>query len=150
MIVVSHDRWFLDRVATEIVHLDGHGRARRYGGAVSSLLAEIADARKAAEAFVARVERAEKAATEPKREKRSRRLSNWEEKELAELPAKLEAAEKRLAELTARLADPKLYAGPASEREAVESEQRDVTAATEKLYERWEQLEDLQSGGSSA
>ena len=151
VIVVSHDRWFLDRVATEVVHLDGHGRARRYGGAVSELLAEIADERKAAEASVARAERATRqAATEPKREKRSRRLSNWEEKELAELPAKLEAAEERLGELTARLADPKLYAGPASEREAVEAEQRDLTATTEKLYERWEQLEELQAGGSSA
>jgi ATP-binding cassette subfamily F protein uup len=142
VIVVSHDRWFLDRVATEIVHLDGHGQARRYGGHVTSLLAEIAEERQRAEAAAARAERAAKEAA-PRERKRSRRLSNWEEKELAELPAKIEGVEARLEELTERLADPALYSGPAEKRAEVEEAQRAAADEVARLYKRWEHLESL-------
>ncbi|MBM3985208.1 MAG: ATP-binding cassette domain-containing protein, partial [Planctomycetes bacterium] len=41
VLVVSHDRWFLDRVATHVLHLDGHGGARLHTGDLSSLLARL-------------------------------------------------------------------------------------------------------------
>ena len=40
-IVVSHDRWFLDRVATRVVHLDGSGAARVHEGDLSLLLERL-------------------------------------------------------------------------------------------------------------
>jgi ATP-binding cassette subfamily F protein uup len=47
VIVVSHDRWFLDRVATRILYLDGSGGVRRHEGDLSSLLEKLADERAA-------------------------------------------------------------------------------------------------------
>ncbi len=146
VIVVSHDRWFLDRVATEIVHLDGLGRARRYGGHVSGLLADIAAERRAAEASAAAVQRAARP-VEQRAAPRPRRLSNWERRELDELPAKIQAAEQHVERLTARLADPRLYSAPADERASVEGEQRAAAADVERLYERWEELESRSPGG---
>ena len=38
VVVVSHDRWFLDRVATHVLHLDGRGGVQLHTGDLSSLL----------------------------------------------------------------------------------------------------------------
>src|SRR5690606_3873256 len=40
-IVVSHDRWFLDRIATRVVHMDGSGHARVHEGDLSLLLERL-------------------------------------------------------------------------------------------------------------
>ena len=45
IVVVSHDRWFLDRVATRIIHLDGEGSARIHVGDLSTLLERMHDER---------------------------------------------------------------------------------------------------------
>jgi ABC-type glutathione transport system ATPase component len=42
VLVVSHDRWFLDRVATKILYLDGKGGARAHDGDLSGLLEKLA------------------------------------------------------------------------------------------------------------
>jgi ATP-binding cassette subfamily F protein uup len=129
VVVVSHDRWFLDRVATSLLLLDGHGGARKYGGFVTTLLEEAAEARREREARAAREKKARaeaaRAGPAPAARKKTRRLSNWQERELAELPAQIEAAE------------------PKERREAVESEQKEAVALTERLYARWEELESI-------
>jgi ATP-binding cassette subfamily F protein uup len=149
VIVVSHDRWFLDRVATEIVHLDGRGNWMRFGGSLSTLLERVsedrrADERKAKEA-AARLKPApvKSSPKSPKAAPKVKRRTNWQEKELAALPAKLEAAEARLAELAARIEDPALYAGPAEERERVQQEHATLATEIEQLYARWEELDAL-------
>jgi ABC transport system ATP-binding/permease protein len=48
VLVVSHDRWFLDRVATRVVHLDGRGGVRIHSGDLTGLLSDVATARPAA------------------------------------------------------------------------------------------------------
>ena len=47
-IVVSHDRWFLDRIATRVVHLDGSGAARVHEGDLSLLLERLRARRRSA------------------------------------------------------------------------------------------------------
>ncbi len=163
VIVVSHDRWFLDRVATSLLLLDGHGNARQYGGFVSTLLEQAADERREREARVARERRA---ATEksraaavsatsgagPAKRAKKRRLSNWQAKELAELPAQIDAAEACVEELNARLTDPALYAGPDANRKRaeVEREQAEAVALTDRLYARWEELESIREESGAA
>jgi len=151
VVVVSHDRWFLDRVATEILHLDGCGRATRYGGGVSALLERHSAERREREADAARSERARRTAQEPaapSRPARGRRLSTWETRELDALPAQIETGEARLEELSARLSDPSLYQGPAAERERVQAEHSEAVAENERLYARWEELEALRDARS--
>ena len=147
VIVVTHDRWFLDRVATEVLHLDGEGGATRYAGGVSELLERVAAERREHEREATRAQR--RAALQEKRardpapapQQRPRRLTTWETRELDALPAQIEEAEARLDELTARIADPALYRGPAEERERVQAEQKATADETARLYARWEELE---------
>src|SRR5262245_62150990 len=112
VIVVSHDRWFLDRVATEIVHLDGRGGFLKWGGDVSTLLAGNAEKRAAAETAAVR-----KIAPEPPREPpvRARKLGTRQREELEKLPARIEDAETRLAALDAQMADPAFWRGSAAD-----------------------------------
>jgi ATP-binding cassette subfamily F protein uup len=140
VIVVSHDRWFLDRVATEILHLDGHGRVLRWGADMSSLLERVAQERAAAEA---EAERLLRPAAPPPRERpaRAQKLGSRERRELDEIPGRIEAGEARLAALTETLSDPALWRGPVADRERVQSEHAALAAEVQALYARWEELE---------
>jgi ABC transport system ATP-binding/permease protein len=154
VIVVSHDRWFLDRIATEILHLDGQGGCMKFGGSVSTLLERLAADRAAGERAAppkgrkGRKGRKVPREAPPRSKGRKRGLTNWQRRELDGLPPKIEAAEARLEELAARLADPALYAGPVDEREAVQSGHAEAAAEAERLYARWEELESVESGQS--
>ena len=146
-LIVSHDRWFLDRVATRIVHLDGEGGVRVHVGDFSSLLETLAR------------EREELAAKERERERKSRpsasagdkpkkkRLSPWEEKECGALPETIAKAEGELELLDGQLADPALYRGPKAETDRIRNARNALAAEIAKLYARWEELESLR--GSS-
>jgi ATP-binding cassette subfamily F protein uup len=147
VIVVSHDRWFLDRIATEIVHLDGHGRCLKWGGDMSTLLERLSEERRAAQVQAERSRRA--AAPAPvarERPARPRALNSKQQAELEALPAKIDAAEKRLADLDARLADPALYRGPAADRERVVTERALAADEVARLLARWEELESMSAG----
>jgi ATP-binding cassette subfamily F protein uup len=142
VVVVSHDRWFLDRVATRVVHLGGDGGHRVWNGELSFLLERMAAERREAE--VRRAPRREaQASREPDRPAavRSKRLSNWEERELAELPEKIEVAEQELVELDARLADPSIYTGDASAAQQLTASRAEVQQKVDALLARWEELE---------
>jgi ATP-binding cassette subfamily F protein uup len=158
VLVVSHDRWFLDRVATHVLFLDGAGGARVDTGDVSSVLARAAAARRqtAADDAGARRARRRPAGEPPSRAAAaagvppvSRRLSNWERTELDGLPDAIEAAERALAGHDARLADPALYADPAQARRAAElARARDqASAELERLLARWEELSTRDAAG---
>ena len=139
VLVVSHDRWFLDRVATRIVHLDGKGGVRVHFGDMSGLLAVLAAEREAAREPAA----APAAKPAPRREAKPKRRTPWQQKELDELPDRITAAEAELATLDARLADPALYAGPKEEIQRVRARRVELQAEVERIFARWEELEAL-------
>ena len=139
VVVVSHDRWFLDRVATRILYLDGAGGARVHFGDMSGLLAILAAERDAARDDV----RAPAAKAEPKREQKPKRRTPWQEKELQELPARITAAETEMAELDTKLADRALYTGPKEELLRVRARRDELQATVDRTYARWEELEAL-------
>ncbi|HEX5010287.1 MAG TPA: ATP-binding cassette domain-containing protein [Planctomycetota bacterium] len=147
VLVVSHDRWFLDRIATHILHLDGHGGARLHTGDLSSLLERIKQEAAAARDAQALAERGRKgsaqtsaaAAAPPKR----RKLAPWQAKELQEIEKRLPQIEAEMATVDAELAEPSLYTGPAAKRERVQARRAALAAESVKLYARWEELEAL-------
>ncbi|MBL8748576.1 MAG: ATP-binding cassette domain-containing protein [Planctomycetes bacterium] len=143
-IVVSHDRWFLDRVATRVVHLDGEGHARVHEGDLSLLLEHLAAEGAEAEAAAARAEAAKRAraAAAAKPVEKQRRLSTREQQELAGLPAQIEAAERDLAAVDAGLLDPAVYTAAGRDRFEQLTKQRTALAPRiAALYARWEELE---------
>ncbi|TAJ16717.1 MAG: ABC transporter ATP-binding protein [Planctomycetota bacterium] len=150
VIAVSHDRWFLDRIATRIVHLDGHGNSGVHTGDMASLLERLArerDARTRAQTQRAADERAaaamsaESSTASAASSVKAKRLAPWEQRELDALPAKIHALETKVAELEAKLADPALYRRPAEEQKAARDAHVDAAIELAALMERWEALE---------
>jgi ATP-binding cassette subfamily F protein uup len=132
VLVVSHDRFFLDRVVTRIVYLDGRGGVRLHAGDMSSLI----DLMKAEAAPAPRKERKERSRPRPRA-----RLGYREQRELEALPARIAAAEEELTRLDDQLADPSLYSGPEARIRDLTSRRKRLAAEVEELYARWEELE---------
>lgn len=132
-LIVSHDRFFLDRVCTRVLYLDGSGRARFHEGPIEELLLQLhADA-------AAPPGRPKPAGTGEDARKARRRAEN----ELKKLPERIEKLEVRRGELDTALADPSLYAGAEGKQQAADlAKQREtISAELEELYARWEELE---------
>jgi ATP-binding cassette subfamily F protein uup len=141
-IVVTHDRWFLDRVATSILYLPGDGRAVKLAGGSEAAVAFAEDEREA-KAARAKEERkvsapppAASAPTAPKK-----KLSFAELRELEGLLEKIEGEEARVADLEAQLADPAIYKDRGGEVPALRAELERAKATAEASMARWEELE---------
>jgi ATP-binding cassette subfamily F protein uup len=146
VLVVTHDRAFLDRVATAIVAFEagpesGPAKVTRYAGGYQDYLAQR-DARREAErpapapALSAKV--AEAAAP---RTKAKSGLTYAERLELERILDTIEEAEKRVAAIEAELADPSLYATRGSEVGGVQARLAAAREDAAKLVARWEALE---------
>ena len=138
-VIVSHDRWFLDRVATRVLHLDGEGGARLHHGDLSGLLGLLAEERAAREKPAA--PRPAKAANAPAAaESESRKLAPWEQRELDELEGRIAELEERAGELDTALSDPALYTGPRGVAEDLRRERAALQAGLDAAFARWEEL----------
>jgi ATP-binding cassette subfamily F protein uup len=150
VLLVTHDRYFLDKVATSILAFEGDGRVVRYEGnyAMYRRLKDQADAARAAEAPTPAPKKEAPASQSSEASKPVRKpgkLSYKEQRELEGMEAAIEAAESRKAELEAKLADPAVY----SSATKVPELQRELEAATtevDRLYARWQELQNLVSG----
>ncbi len=136
VLVVSHDRDFLDRVATSVIASEGDGRWVDYAGGYSDMLAQRGPVATAATVVKTRPT----ARTEPAPQ-RARRLSFKDKHALETLPGKIAALQATIAKLQTLLADHDLYAkNPARFQKATQ----DLTAAEQALAaseEQWLTLE---------
>jgi ATP-binding cassette subfamily F protein uup len=140
--VVTHDRWFLDRVATSILAFEGDGRVVRYPGNYSTYCRLREEARERAPEPA--LERGAKAPARPRKSPREdgpRSLTMQEKKELEGIVDRIDEAERRTADLERRLEDPALYAGGGTEVRAVIDELEKARAEAVRLTARWEELE---------
>ncbi len=143
VVVVSHDRWFLDRVATKILYLDGSGAARAHDGDLSGLLQKLAAERAARAQPTKAPATLLPAGSDASRPARKKRITPWQQRELDELPDQIGTLEHELAALDAKLSEPTLYTGPRTELERVRARRAEVDAGIRTLYARWEELEAL-------
>ena len=138
VIVVSHDRDFLDRVASSVVMSEGDGKWVEYAGGYSDMVAQRGagvSARKVEKVAEAKAEKAEKPAAAPEPAKK-RRLSFKEKHALETLPGRIEVLQKELGKLHDLLADPNLYARDpktfADASKAVDEKQTALAAAEDE------------------
>ncbi|MCU0689994.1 MAG: ABC-F family ATP-binding cassette domain-containing protein [Polyangiaceae bacterium] len=137
--VVTHDRWFLNRVATSILAFEGDGRVVRYAGNYQAYRTQR-EAQDKQEAQTAR--RSEGPALRPVTPMgRSRGLTYGEQIELDGLMDRIEQAEQQVAELEAQLADPALYARRGHEVASIQRQLLEARDAAARLTARWEELE---------
>jgi len=137
VVVVSHDRWFLDRVATHVLYLDGRGGHRLHTGDASALLERLEQEKMEARAALAQEARRAPVATA----RRPRRgLSFQERRELEALLERIADEESALADLDARLADPETYQSEPAVIRRLNQERQELHARLERDLARWEEL----------
>ncbi len=135
VLLVSHDRAFLDRVVTMVVALDGEGNAETVVGGWSDWAALRKE--KAAAARDANRPRAGNANTPATPKAKAGKLSYNDARELAELPGKLELLAAAIARHEAALADPALYTRDNKRFVSVSAELDKVRADLAAAEERW-------------
>ncbi|MBX3258567.1 MAG: ABC-F family ATP-binding cassette domain-containing protein [Labilithrix sp.] len=144
LLVVTHDRYLLDRVTTGILCFEGDGRVTRYAGAYQAYSAARA---REAEEKKATKSAAPKAAAKVDRPKPAG-LSKNEQRELDGIMDKIDEAEQTAAAIESELGDPALYAAGAdpTKAAAVQARLDEARAKAAKLTARWEELEAKKAG----
>jgi ATP-binding cassette subfamily F protein uup len=135
LFLVSHDREFLDNVVTQTIASEGGGGWKEYAGGYSDW--QRARSKPAAPEAA----KQKTTALEPRRRAQSKKLGYKEERELAELPGKLEGLEREQGEITARLADPALYRDRPGDVKPLQARHAAIEAELARLLARWEALE---------
>ncbi|HTN33983.1 MAG TPA: ATP-binding cassette domain-containing protein [Marinobacter sp.] len=155
VIVISHDREFLDNVVTQTVFLDGSGSVREYVGGYSDwrrqggrFPAEISGQQLDKQDKQAKSDRQDSTATteaavETTRVKpRQGKLSYKLKLELAELPGKIEALEQEIAALQGKISSAGFYSSSPEEVSDTLEKLTEKEARLESVIERWMELEE--------
>lgn len=142
LLLVSHDRDFLDNVVTSTLVMEGDGRVGEYvGGYTDWLRQRPVKSVPAASAKATPAAAPVAAATTPAPAVPKKKLSYKDARELEQLPVRIEQLETKVAELTARMNEPSFYqrdaAGIAAHTDLMAKTQAELDAA----YERWNELE---------
>jgi len=150
LLLVSHDRAFLDNVATQVLVAEGDGFWREYVGGYSDWLrmrpapdagaAAAAGQGAAAGPAAAQGTGGSPAAARAAAEK-PRKLGFREQRELQALPAQIEALELEQAALAARMTDPAAFRRDAREQRADQDRAQAIEVELLALLEKWEALE---------
>ncbi|MBA4501924.1 ATP-binding cassette domain-containing protein [Marinobacterium marinum] len=142
ILLVSHDRRFLDNVVTSSVVFEGDGQVREYVGGYQDWLRQRPTPK------VEAAKPADKPATQSRPvKKQSKKLSYKLQRELDQLPARLEEAEQALAALQEVVATPDFYTGDHEQVADTLAQLQQQELLLETLMERWVELEALQEGG---
>src|SRR5690625_831725 len=150
LILVSHDRDFLDRLCTSVILLDGRGSAREYPGGFSDAVRQAGGLPDARHQPASATEKPK--ATRPSAPRAAAKLSYKEQRELDGLPRDIERLEDEVARLEGQLADPGFYSrdpeGFTKAGNKLEALQEELAAAEERWLELEEKRERL-AGTSS-
>ncbi|WP_454673063.1 ATP-binding cassette domain-containing protein [Achromobacter pestifer] len=151
VLLVSHDRAFLNNVVTQTIAYEGDGRWRDYVGgydewvaqrpAVAAPVADDADI--AAKPVDESAARAKVARPKPAK---ATRMNAWDLRELEGLPDAIAALEAQQAELAGQLADGSLYRDAPAEVDRINAELAKLESELEERFARWELLEARREG----
>jgi ATP-binding cassette subfamily F protein uup len=139
ILLVSHDRRFLDNVVTSSVVFEGQGVVREYVGGYADWLRQRPQPVAAA--------KAEKPKPVAAKKPTAKKLSYKLQRELDLLPQQMEATEAELERLHAVTASPEFYAGDQAEVASTLELLQQQEQQLEALMERWVELESMQEGG---
>jgi ATP-binding cassette subfamily F protein uup len=150
LLVVSHDRDFLDRVVTSVIAFEGNARWTEYAGGYSDMVAQRGYGVGALRTLAAKPKAAPKAPAAPPAPRSRRRLTFADKHALKTSPARIEALGAEISLLEAALSDPGLYrrdpAAFTAASRALETARAEL-AATEEEWLRLELLREEIEGG---
>jgi ATP-binding cassette subfamily F protein uup len=147
LLLVSHDRTFLDNVVTSTLVFEGDGKFSEYAGGYDDweryqrpIPEALSQPQKRA------IGQSTLAAAETRRDNKPRKLTYKEQRELEALPEKIEALEQEQAELHTRMGDSNIYR-QASEKIAATMERLEtIKHDLEQCYQRWQDLDSVDRG----
>jgi len=140
VLLVSHDRDFLDRIASTTIAMEGNGRCTVYAGGYSDMLVQRGEGVVPKTAPRRSVEKSEK----PRPATTSRKLTFRQENQLRELPGELERLAADIARLEQLLGDPELFARSPDKFHKATSALESRQTALEAAEEDWLELATLQ------
>lgn len=136
LILVSHDRRFLDNTVTQVLAAEGNGEWHEYVGGYSDWVKY-----RRPQAAPAAAPKAEKPAQPKPARAKSVKLSYKEERELESLPKEIDALETEQQELLEKMAGPSYHELPGAEIKADRDRLEAIPQILEERYERWQELE---------
>jgi len=138
--IVSHDRYFINRVCTDLIVFDGGARPLTLAGNYDDYLAYK---RRVAGTTPAKGGRTRKAARQRTEPDKARSLTYKEKEELASIEGVIEAAEAEVRSLEARAGSPDFYRQEAASIRRAFGELAEAKGKVEALFARWDELESL-------
>ncbi len=146
ILIVSHDRDFLDRIVSSVIYMKGDGTVSEHAGSYSDLLNKIAD--KEAVSTSKPVKKDEKKNATPNtaslpKEKNSgsKKLSYNQQRLLDVLPQEIEQLERQIANLESALSDPNLYTDDPERFDRLSKELPEKQAEKETKENQWLELQ---------
>ncbi len=140
LLLVSHDRAFLNNVVTSILALDGQGNVIELGGGYDDY--QRYRSRQQEQAEAARAIAAKPAVVpEAKPKKSSAKLTFKEQRELEQIPDLIAASEQSQAELHGQMSSPEFFKQSPEAIKQVTQQLTDLEEKLTELYQRWEELE---------
>jgi len=141
VLLVSHDRTFLDNVVTSTLAFEGDGQVREYVGGYADWMRQRGAVGDGAQPKKKRSRAPKPTAPRP------RKLTYAERLELDALPEKLEVLEQQRDDLQAEMAGPEFYKQDKAEITAALDRLTAMEAELVEVYARWEQLEEIAASG---
>lgn len=140
LLLVSHDRAFLNNVVTSILALDGQGNVIELGGGYDDYERYRLRQQEQAEASRASVAKTP-TAVDTKPQKKSTKLTFKEQRELEQLPERISQAEASQADLHTQMSSSDFFKQPPDAIKQVSQKLADLEEQLTQMYARWEELE---------
>jgi ATP-binding cassette subfamily F protein uup len=148
VLVVSHDRYFLNRVCTDVLAFEGDGKIHHSVGDYDYYLEKkqhaIVAATRQSAAIISTNKSAARVATAPKSAK-PRKLSFKEARELEGMEAQIRAVEAEVARIEGLFSNPDFFRKHATQVNQLTEELETAKKNVSKLYSRWEELEAIKA-----
>jgi ATP-binding cassette subfamily F protein uup len=152
VLVVSHDRYFLNRVCTDVLAFEGDGKIHHSVGDYDYYLEKKQKAVKAAakqSAAILATNKSEALAREAaKPNTKTRKLSFKEQRELEGMEAQIHTLEAEVVRIEGLFADPEFFRKHAAQVNQLTHELDTAKASVPKLYARWEELEAIKAASA--
>ncbi|MDD0824461.1 ABC transporter ATP-binding protein [Mannheimia sp. AT1] len=154
LLIVSHDRQFIDNTVEECYFFEGDGVLNKYIGGYFDAKQQQENYHTTLSANMQNVSQKQPLVEEkpkqdkPKTEAKKVKLSYKDQRELEELPAKMEALEAEIEALQAEVNSADFFAKDQSYTQAKLQQLADAELALEQAFERWEELENIKNGKS--
>lgn len=139
LLLVSHDRYFLDNVVTSTFVFEGAGKIKEYVGGYQDWLAQRTPSPAPSAPKTTQ-------SPKPRQPKTRNKLGYKEQRELVKLPEQIEQLENELSKLQMQISRPDFYRDDAKQINQTLARIKTIEDELSSLYARWESLESVENG----